>query len=67
MVLFILGFLTGFIVTMVAVIAIGRRVRRQKTARRPTPAEAHRAVEQGIASAKWTSANWPWDRPWPEA
>jgi hypothetical protein len=70
MLIFLAGFLIGFVAGCTAIISIGRRLRRSQHARQPsqqTVAQQHKAVEAGIAAAKWTRASWPRDRAWPEA
>ena len=63
MLLFLGEFLTGFITRFIALVAIGRKLRRRQVARQTTLAQHHKAVEQGIAAAKWTvRASWG-DRP----
>jgi hypothetical protein len=51
MLLFTLGFVAGFMSGFVALIAIGRWLRRRQGAPQPTLAQHHSAVEQGIAAA----------------
>jgi hypothetical protein len=52
MLLFFSGFLAGFISGFMALIAIGRSLRRRQATRQPTLAQHHKALEQGIAVAQ---------------
>jgi hypothetical protein len=67
MLTFLAGLLTGFVGGFVALVSIGRALRRHKTAQQETPAEALRRYEAGVHAAKWTVRGSWGNRPWPEA